>query len=238
MSKEKEEKPASNFELNLIKIGVHRFQLHKGDRFTTNGAYFAYQPSTAENKKKLPFSNYHKHTTISAEKHKKDVLRAENIKLVIDRPLAEGSESRYKEYEVQYAYEVPDEERDPLMCIGIELSWKYVDLDKNNEKNYFWKITHTEMVVERETKMLYFVKDSPSGNYMNQIDKKVLNIVQTHYSQQFIVCKIEDAIEMEHKLVEYVEELQKSRIENAKQVLAETEKNLNRFYEFKKTVGY
>ncbi len=233
-----EEKLASNFELNLIKIGVKRFQLFKGDRFVTNGAYFAYQPSTAENKAKLPFERYSRHTTISAEKHKKDVLRADNIKLVVDKQVGESTDFRWKEYEVQYAYTVPKEEREPLMCIVMSYDWQYVDRNKMDEKKFSWKISHTEMEIERETKVYVYVKNSPSNVYMNQVVKADYNKPQSHYGDHYIVCKLDDAVLMEDVLIKYVENLKKSAIESAKELVANATETLNKLLEFKKDMGY
>ena len=123
------------------------------------------------------------------------------------------------------------------MCITLELKSRYVDEKRDVQEDY-WKITHEELEIERETKVYVYVKKSPAITYMNQVERSKFNVVQSHYGQQYILCKVDDVIEMEHKLVQSMEELQKSRVETAKQLLAKNEQNLNKFFEFKKTVGY
>lgn len=99
-----------DIQLNVIHLNGNRFQLVKGDRFQSNGHTFHYIPSTAENKGKgKHYRLGGRADSVTAKKYWNDVLRATNIKCVIDRPVSSSEPAdseynvlnRWKEWEVQ-----------------------------------------------------------------------------------------------------------------------------------------
>jgi hypothetical protein len=241
-------KPASNFELNVLKLGINRFQLKKGDRFTSNGSYFQYEPSTDENKGKGTRRRWAgRSDTISAVKYQKDVLRADNIKLIIDRPLSHKTEeeakaeeelrkaegwkaSRYKVWEVQYAYEIPVDQIEQLVIMIIEKKWL-------SEK---WEYRVVEHEVERETKELYFLKNHHPVSYHSKIEKKELDKVQVERggSVYHVIGKLDDYHENEIALFTRAEENQRAKIETAKALVVSEELNLDNVLKLKADNGF
>jgi hypothetical protein len=220
---EKMEKQASNFELNWIKIGINIFNLVKGDRFQTNGKVFLYVPSTDENKgkgKRYRFQG--RQNTISAVKYKKDVLRADNIKMIKD-------ENGFQIYEVQYAYKVEHEKAENLICLQIAM-------DDYGNKGWFFKTQ--ELTVERETKENYFLTKSHPVTHHSQIPKTELNNVRGRYNTHHVICKMDDYNEMEVALFKAVEESQLSKIQSGHDIIKKETENLKRFNELKLKQGY
>jgi hypothetical protein len=234
------EKKASNFELNLIKIGVHTFQLHKGDRFTSNGSYFNYVPSTSENQAKLPFQYYRRGTSISAVKYQKDVLRADNIELVVDKPFYDKDDSRHadpkapriQEWEVKYAYtqELPKFEQ--LVVLVVEKFW----LAKEGENPY--KFEALELDVKRVTKENLFLDKSHPVTYHSQIPKNELNKVLHDHSKSYIMGYMENYNDMELALFKGVTERIESQIKSAEEKLKTEKESLEQFKKFQKGQGY
>lgn len=241
MSKPKEDdmKIASNFELNVMNLGKHRFQLVKGDRFTSNGNNFMYQPSTAENKGKGHYRRFSGRTDgVSALKYKKDVLRADNIKLVVDRPLSSNEppdseynvHNRWREWEVQYAYVQPIDKAPPLVVMVVELGWM--------SKQWEYKITEVE--IERQTKELIFLKLHHPVHYRSKIERNELNKVYTaKEGTQYHVCGImDDYNENEIVLWEQVEKNQREKIESAKKLVIDENKHLDNVLKLKTKQGF
>lgn len=229
-----EEKKASNFELNYIKIGINVFHLHKGDKFTSNGSNFKYEPSTAENKGKgRRYDTYSgRSSSVSAMKYKKDVMRADNIELVEDRLMhidSQGKEHRYKVWEVKYAYKIELDKPENLLSMVIRQD-RY---DNNN-----WKFETSEMAVQRETKETFFLEKSHPVTYHSQIPKSTLDIVHTHYSDHYIIGKIDDYAVLEQKLFTYMENLTKERIVSAEEILQKRKDEYHQFLLFKSKNGY
>lgn len=230
----KENQLASNFELNWIKLGVHIFNLVKGDRFESNGSYFNYVPSTAENKGKGKRYRYQGRTNnISAVKYKKDVLRADNIKQIKDELSyvdSQGKEHRMQVWEVQYAYKVEQPKNENIVCLIISND-KY-------SSNKGWEFKSEELEVKRETKENYFLEKSHPVTYHSQIPKSELNNVRVHYGTHYVLCLMEDYNEMELALFKAVEESQLAKIQNGHDIIKRETENLKRFEELKIKQGY
>ncbi len=234
-----DEKLASNFELNVISLGKHRFQLVKGDRFTSNGATFDYNPSTQENKGKGKYYRYQgRESRISAKKYMKDVLRADNIKLIIDRPLSTSEpadsdynvRNRWREWVVEYAYEQPKPEIEPLIIMIVELGWMSTE----------WTFKSGEYEVERETKEIYFLKKNNPANYRSKIMKTELNNVVTEKNGTlfYVVCELEHYDKNELALFTQVEKNQRAKIESAKALVIKEETNLDNVLKLKADNGH
>lgn len=229
-------KPASNFELNVLKLGKNRFQLVKGDRFSSNGNSFNYQPSTSDNASKLPFSNYRRATSISAKKYQKDVERAENIKLISDKPLGEekaGAEynvhNRWRVWEVQYAYVQPVDSEEPLVAMVLELSWI-------NQDKWDFKVSRHE--IERNTKETYFLKQHAPVTYLTKLSKTDLNKAAGGNHKFYIIGEFADYNDLEEKLFKFAEAAQYGYIQSAKDLLRKEEENLSKFLVVKKSQGF
>lgn len=242
------EKLASNFELNFLQLGKNRIQLVKGDRFTSNGHTFDYKPSTAENKGKGKQDRWSgRADTISAKKYQKDVLRADNIKLIIDRPLAHRTEaeakaeeearkgegwkaSRWKEWEVQYAYEAPAIEIEPLVVMFIRRDWY----------DGTWSYKVVEMEVERETKELFFLKKSHPVSHHSKIEKGKIGqvIIENNGQDYHVIGKMENYHENEIALFNRAEENLRECIESAKQLVIKAETNLDNVQKLKQENGF
>jgi hypothetical protein len=228
-------KKASNFELNVLKLGVQRIQLAKGDRFTSNGAAFQYVPSTEENKSKMRFNHYRRETSISAKKYQKDVERADNIELVIDRGLSrdepDDSEynvlNRWREWEVKYAYTQPAEEFEPLIIMIIS------DRDAGD-----WEFKAIEHKVVRDTKQQLHIRPYDPITCKNQIDKAELNKPATYYREHYLYCRIEDYDQMELELFKYAKQMLQEQIQNAKDLVKEREESLINFSLLKEKQGH
>jgi len=216
------EKPASNFELNEIKVGKHIFQLEKGDRFMSNSNVFLYEPIGKSNRAKLPFRDWHQHATISVAKHWKDILRADNIEKV------ENDKSRWSEvYEVKYAYKV-EREISKVYFLGLELGY--------NEKFEF--ITK-EVEIERSTKELYFVTPHIPFTYHSKVEKKLLEKVQRERDRLFVIIDdFEKFEEAKDQLFKDFEQSQKNKVKDAEGFLERRRKELSSFQEFKSKQGY
>lgn len=237
-------KTASNFELNVIKIGVHTFQLHKGDRFESNGSYFNYVPSTAENKGKGKRDRWTcRRDSISAKKYEKDVLRADNIELISDKPLSpnEPADSEYnqknrmKVWEVKYAYKMELPKNENLVLLSIELGGKYSD----DESKKQWEFKTEELSVKRVTAENYFLEKSCPIGYHNQIPKKDLNNVRVHYGNQYyVLCLMDDYNDMEIALFEYVQKAVNDKIQSGHDIVHRETNNLNKFLLLKSKQGY
>lgn len=232
-------KQASNFELNVLHLGKNRFQLVKGDKFTSNGHNFIYQPSTAANKGKGPRNRYSgRADSISALKYMKDVLRAENIKLISDRPLSqhepEDSEynvqNRFKTWEVQYAYTIPVDSIEPLVIMVIEMSYSTTD----------WKFTVAEYEIERETKELFFLKKNHPVHYRSKIEKRELNYVVTESGGKVfhVIGTMSNYDENEIALFNQAEQNQRNKITHAKVMVTTEEENLSKLLKLKSTQGF
>jgi hypothetical protein len=246
------EKKASNFELNVIKLGIHTFQLVKGDRFETNGGYFHYVPSTAENKGKGARVRYSgRSNQISAKKYEKDVLRADNIELVSNKLIgfkteeeaaaeelaraAEGWKAgRHLIYEVKYAYKQELPKNENLVLMSIELGGKYSDESKQQ-----WEFKSEELAVKRVTAENYFLEKSCPIGYHSQIPKKDLNNVRVHYgSQYYVLCLMDDYNDVELALFEYAEKAVKDKIQTGHDIVQRETNNLNKFLLLKSKQGY
>jgi hypothetical protein len=232
------EKAASNFELNVIKLGVHTFQLMKGDRFESNGSYFHYVPSKANTAnqgkgKRRRFegrANWH-----SCLKYQKDVLRADNIELISDELLGTSGNHRMKIWEVQYAFvqEMPKNENLILMC--IELDNKYA----SDESKRAWGFKTQELEVERKTEKQMFLKERDPISHSQRIENRELNIVRVRYGDEYyLFCMMEDYNDMETKLFEHVEKAVKDKIEHGHQIVKTETNNLNKFLLLKSKQGY
>jgi hypothetical protein len=246
------EKPASNFELNVIKLGIHTFQLVKGDRFETNGGYFHYVPSTAENKGKGSRSRYSgRSNNISAKKYEKDVLRADNIELIEDRLIgfqteeeaakeeearkAEGWKAgRMKIYEVKYAYKQELPKNENLVLMSIELGGRY-----GLESKQQWTFKSEELEVKRVTAENYFlVKSCPIGHH-SQIPKKDLNNVRVDYgTTYYVLCLMDEYNDAELALFKFAEKAIKNKIQTGHDIVQRETNNLNKFLLLKSKQGY
>lgn len=231
---------ASNFELNILKLGIHTFQLMKGDRFTSNGSYFHYEPckdspNTGKGKKYRyqARQNYH-----SAVKYEKDVKRADNIKLIKDEVLSiggNGQPNKYMVWEVQYAYTVEIPKNENLILLSIELTNKYTD-DQNKRQ---WEFKTQELEVQRVTDKQLFLKERDPISFSARIEKKDLNNVRARYGDEFyLFTMMEDYNEAEIMLVEYVEKVINDRIANAHEIIRVQTDNLNKFLLLKSKQGY
>jgi hypothetical protein len=232
-------KLASNFELNFLKLGKHRIQLVKGDRFTSNGHTFDYRPSTAENKGKGRRERwYGRHDEISAKKYQKDVLRADNIKLIIDRPLSPHSpadseynvRNRWREWEVQYAYEVPEDDKEELVIMVVEKSYAKDE----------WAYRVEEFKVERETKETYFLEKNHPVTYHSKIPKGELNKVFTDRGGMVyhIIGQMEHYHENEIAIFNRAEENMRQHIVSAKEAVVKAETNLDNVLKLKHENGF
>lgn len=246
------EKKASNFELNVIKLGIHTFQLQKGDRFETNGNYFKYIPSTAENKGKGTRERWSgRRSDISCKKYEKDVLRAENIELVENKVIGFNSEeeaakeeearkaegwkaSRIKVYEVKYAYKMELPKNENLVILSIELSDRY----NENEEQRQWIFKSEELPVKRVTAENYFLERFNPVDYKSQIPKKDMNIVRHHYGQYYVLCMMDDYNDMEIALFDYVEKAVNDKIQTGHDIVQKETNNLNKFLLLKSKQGY
>jgi hypothetical protein len=230
----KENQLASNFELNQIKLGIHTFQLVKGDRFETNGGYFNYVPCSPENKGKGKRSRWSgRSNNISAVKYKKDVLRADNIKLIKDEVThtdSQGVEHRFQVWEVEYAYIVPKQELEKMLCLRITRD-RFGD-DKD------WEYLTNELEVKRETKENYFLVQYEPVQCHSQILKSDMNIVRVHYNTHYVLCMMKDIHEMEAALFKAVEESQLSKIQSGHDIIKKETENLSKFQLLKSKQGY
>jgi hypothetical protein len=242
MAKNKEEKLASNFELNFLKLGKHTFQLEKGDHFWTNGNVFVYEPIGGENRNKLPFSGYRQARTISCKKYEKDILRADNIELVEERPgysdPKENAERNkdgrynYKKWEVKYAYKMPEVEKDQLHILIITKN-SYPKTEKD-----FYEYNVAVVTVERETEQQLFVNPYNPMNAHSRIEKKELNVVQSEWRGLYIITKFDDYHEAEIALFKAYEEKLKEAVESAKKHLEASEIGLKNFDHLKRKQGF
>lgn len=235
------EKSASNFELNILKLGVHTFQLQKGDRFETNGRYFNYIPSTSENKGKGTYRRFSgRRDDISAKKYQKDVERADNIELIHDEFLSvgsDGTEWRKKVWEVQYAYKIDIPKNENIVLLSITLDW---DLDGSMDRNkiYNWKFNTEEIEIERVTAGNYFLKKNHPITYHTQIPKTDMDIVHTRFDKYYIMCFMDDYNDMEQALFTYVENAIHNKIQSGHDIVRRETDNLNKFLLLKSKQGY
>ena len=245
------EKLASNFELNVIKLGINTFQLSKGDRFETNGHYFHYIPINAENKGKGARSRWSGRTSqYSCKKYEKDVLRADNIELIENLLQYPGTEeeaaaeeesrkaegwkaSRLKIYEVKYAYKMELPKNENLVLLSIELGGKYGDESKQQ-----WEYKTEELPVKRVTAENYFLERHNPVDYKSQIPKKELNNVRVHYSKYYLLCMMDDFHEQETALFKFVENAVNSKIQSGHEIVRKETNNLNKFLLLKSKQGY
>lgn len=246
------EKKASNFELNRIKLGKHDIQLSVGDRFVTNGSHFSYQPcKDSDGKKVLVYKNYNRPTMVSAKKYEKDVLKADNIELVVDRWLYDGTEeqmraeiekrkhenwqpSRYREYEVKYVYQQPaaSERIENLICLYL------IDGQSGIE------FKSTELKVERETKECFFLKDNQPISHHTKIEKKTINEVispETYHfhvsTKRLIMCRIEDYHEAHTKLFAAYEAMVNNHLRGYEQQVLRQKERITTFVKLKQEQG-
>ena len=245
------EKQASNFELNVIKLGIHTFQLQKGDRFESNGSYFHYIPSTAENKGKGTYYRYSgRRNEISAKKYEKDVLRADNIEQIADKLIGFKTEeeaaaeeekrksenwkaARLKVWEVKYAYKMELPKNENIVLLSIELGGRYSDEDKQQ-----WEYNTQELEVKRVTAENYFLVGSNPITYRSQIPKSELNNVRVHYSRYYVLCLMDDFHEQEAALFKYVEDSVKGKIQTGHDIVRKETNNLNKFLLLKSKHAY
>lgn len=243
---------ASNFELNVIKLGINTFQLVKGDRFESNGSYFHYVPSTAENKGKGKYRRWHGHSdNISAKKYEKDVLRADNIELVENRLLYPGTEAeaaaeeesrkaegwkanRLKVWEVKYAYKMELPKNENLVILSVEMGGQYSD----DESKKQWEFKSEELPVKRVTAENYFLEKSCPIGYMSQIPKKDLNNVRVRYGTYYVLCMMDDYNDMELVLFDFVEKAIGNKIQTGHDIVRKETDNLNKFLLLKSKQGY
>jgi hypothetical protein len=241
----------TDFELNVIKLGIHIFQLQKGDRFESNGSYFNYVPSAPENMGKGTRSRwYGRSNNISAKKYEKDVLRADNIKLIENKLIgfkteeeaaaeeelrkAEGwKASRVKVWEVQYAYKIEKEEKEKLLLLLIKQEQK-----RFNEP-YEWVYEQHQLEVQRETDKLLFLKKSMPITYHSKIEKTDLDNVHFHYDVNFMLCYMDDKFhENEAKLFAAVQKWKEDQIQSAKAKMEKETENLSKFQKLKQKHSY
>lgn len=246
------DKPASNFELNVIKLGVHTLQLHKGDRFESNGDAFYYVPSTAENKGKGKYTRWSgRKDNLSAKKYEKDVLRADNIELISNKVLgfkteeeaAAEEEARKAEgwkarrllvYEVKYAYKMELPKNENLVLLQIDLDGKFGEEDKQQ-----WKFKSEELPVERITAGSYYLKTTSPIVHKNQILKTELNNVRVHFNNTYYVfCLMDDYNEQEIALFDYMENAINNKIQSGHDIVRKETNNLNKFLLLKSKQGY
>jgi hypothetical protein len=230
------EKKASNFELNVIKLGVHTFQLQKGDRFQSNGALFNYVPSTAENKGKGKYYRWQgRQDVISAKKYMKDVLRADNIELIRDElshVAANGKEFRIKVWEVKYAYKMELPKNENIVLLSIELSGKYGEEDQ-------WKFHTEELSVKRVTAENYFLEKFNPIDFKSQIPKSSLNIVRANNNYHYYVLGLmDDYNDMEQALFQFAEKAIENKIQTGHNIVQKETKNLSKFQQLKSQQGY
>lgn len=234
MSKEQ----ASNFELNFIKLGIHNFQLMKGDRFESNGAYFHYipceeNPNTGKGKhiRWRGRLNYH-----SAAKYRKDVERADNIELIKDEKTYIDSKEKqhyHKIWEVKYAYTVEIPKPDNIVQMVISLNSGYM---KESDKT--WEFFVKELEIDRETEKQIIIKGS-TINHNSRIMKDELNIVRVRYGYDYyILGRMDDYNDMESKLIQYVENAIHEKIKTAHEIVQRETNNLNKFLLLKSKQGY
>lgn len=236
-------KTASNFELNVIKIGVHTFQLVKGDRFESNGSYFHYIPSTAENKGKGKHDRWTgRRDSLSAKKYEKDVLRADNIELIKDVPLSssEPADSEYnianrlRTWEVKYAYKMELPKNENLVLLQIELGGRFGEEDKHQ-----WVFKTEELPVKRVTAENYFLENHNPVDYKSQIPKKDLNNVRVRSNDNYyVLCLMDDYNDMEVLLFNYVEKAVNDKIQSGHDIVRRQTNNLNKFLLLKTKQGY
>jgi len=244
MKKEKE-KLASNFELNIMKIGINIYQLEAGDRFESNGHYFNYYPKSNDNRIKCPrptgfYSGNHR-PSVSAKKFQKQVMKADNIELIQDKVTgvgANGKEHIYKVWEVKYAYKIEIPKHDTLLTLSVSLEWKYADNNDLNKRKHYWDFKTHELEVERITEQNLFLKKSHPVTYHSQIPKTELNIVHTHYSTHYIMGNVEDYAVLEVKLMKAVDEIIKERIKSAEANLQQKKDEQTLFQLFTSQQGY
>jgi len=245
-------KIASNFELNVIKIGVHTFQLQKGDRFESNGYYFNYVPCSAENKGKGKRDRWSgRRDSHSAKKYEKDVLKADNIELVLNKVVMVATEeeaaaeeelrkvekwkaSRLKVWEVKYAYKMELPKNENLVLLQIELGGKYGEEDDQQ-----WEFSSEELPVKRVTAENYFLERYNPVDYKSQIPKKELNNVRVrHNNQYYVLCLMDDYNEMEVALFAFVEKAVQNKIQTGHDIVRRETNNLNKFLLLKSKQGY
>lgn len=244
-------KLASNFELNVIKLGINTFQLSKGDRFESNGHYFSYIPIAPENKGKGVRDRWTgRRNAISAKKYEKDVLRADNIELVENKLIGFNTEEeaaaeeearkaenwkalRKKVWEVQYAYkmELPKNENIVLLC--IELTGRI-----GEEEKHQWEFKTEELPVKRVTAENYFLEKYNPVEGKTQIPKKDLNIVRVHYTKYYVFCMMDDYNDMELELFKFVEDAIHTKIQSGHHIVRKETNNLNKFFLLKNNQGY
>ena len=246
------EKQASNFELNVIKLGIHTFQLSKGDRFESNGNYFKYIPIAPENKGKGSRSRWSgRSNDISAKKYEKDVLRADNIELIENKLIGFKTEkeaaaeeelrkaenwkaSRLKVWEVQYAYKMELPKNENIVYLSIELGGRYSD----DESKKQWEYTTKELEVKRVTAENYFLVGSNPATHRSQVPKAELNNVRVHYGNYYVLCLMNDFHEQEAALFKYVEQATKDKIQTGHDIVRKETDNLNKFLLLKSKHAY
>ncbi len=243
-----EEKIASNFELNRIQLGKHDIQLEVGDRFITNGSMFNYKPKAkGANTKVLPYRNYYRHTSISCQKYKKDVLRADNIERVVRRPLsfkteeeglaeqaarrAKGEDwtmSWWEEYEIKYVYQVPslrDFIENPMVM--------WISTDNGFE------LRTEEIKVERETENTIFFEHYHPITYRKPFPKSDMKLVmKERHRHASIVFYMDDFHECQDKLMKALTETLNNKAAQAENEFMDALNKIDSFEEFKKTQGY
>lgn len=246
------EKQASNFELNILKIGVHTIQLVKGDRFESNGSAFNYVPSTKENMGKGTYIRWHgRSNTLSAKKYEKDVLRADNIELISEKLVGFKNEEEAKAeeelrkaekwkatcirtWEVKYAYKIEIPKNENIVILTLELGGKY----SNDETKKVWEFKTEELPVKRVTAEMYFLgKDNPV-TYHSQIRKSELNNVRLHHDRYYVLCLMDDYDAMEMELFKFVEKAVNDKIEQGHAIVKRETINLNKFMDLKTKQGY
>jgi hypothetical protein len=211
-------KQASNFELNRLKIGKHDFQLEVGDIFWTNGAVFLYEPK-GDNLLKLPYRDWHRDKTISCKKHKKDILRADNIELVFQ-------DKRIKRWEVKYVYQ------QPAIADRLEDVMVLVLSDKSYLRSEVY-LRSRILKVERETKNTLFFQDHHPVSYHSKFDKQSLNVAITDRGDVSIVFYGDDYQQAYDTLFAAYEKLLMQRLQAAENKVLEVQQVIQSFNKLK-----
>lgn len=230
------EKLASNFELNVISLGVHRFQLEKGDKFELRNDMFNYDPQ-GKNKNKGQYRQYRGRTnTHSAKKYMKDVMRADNIELVLDEPWVPHipeDKRRHKIWVVNHAYVIPAEEHESLYIQIVEHGNGWAD-----DGDWTYKVE--ERKIKKITEETIFLEKDCPITYHSKIGKNEMGkaTVGRHNGTYFIYSRMEDFDECEMKLMNGIEEMRLKRIASTEQKLKEEKEALEEFAKLKKERGY
>lgn len=230
---------ASNFELNRIKLGKDDIQLEVGDRFITNGAFFDFKPKPkGANQKFLRWRTWDRESSRSALKYKKDVLRADNIELVLERSIGDNPKNKdWKEYEVKYVYQQPAiaDSLENVLCLWIN-------------EDFHHKITYQtkELKVERETKEMIFLGEDQPITYYKKIAKKDFNrvinpdrlsLTARLSSRLLIMCRIDDIHEAQDKLFVAYDKLLHDRYQIALNEATAATNKINEFKSLKEAQG-